>query len=351
MKTVEEIYEEMLSVFRRETGAEASAVSDLAVKLYAVAAQVYGLYAQAQWLSRQCFPQTAQGEWLDRHAALRGLERRGAVRAEGVIRFSVDAPAGADLAIPAGTVCATAGLTRFETVEEAALKAGDTAVEVPARAVEPGTAGNVPAGSVLVMTVPPVGVGSCVNTLAFTGGADAEDDEGLRTRVLETYKRMPNGANAAFYEQGALSFDQVAACTVIPRPRGTGTVDVVVATRGGLPGEELLERLRAYFEEKREIAVEVGVKAPTVKAVDVAVTVTAEDGADPDKVKADVENALREYFSGERLSENILVARLSQIVFTTPGVANCALTAPAADVTVEKGELPQLGDLTVEVGA
>ena len=43
MKTVEEIYDEMLAVFRRETGAEASAVSDLSVKLYAVAAQVNGI--------------------------------------------------------------------------------------------------------------------------------------------------------------------------------------------------------------------------------------------------------------------------------------------------------------------
>lgn len=349
MKTVEEIYEEMLAVFRRETGAEASAVSDLSVKLYAVAAQVYGLYAQAEWLARQCFPQTAAGEWLDRHAALRGLERRKAVQAEGFIRFSVDAPAGTDLTIPAGTVCATAGLVRFETVGEALLKAGDTWVEVPARAVEPGRTGNVPAGSVLVMAAPPVGIGRCVNTLAFSGGADGEDDEGLRERVLETYRRMPNGANTAFYEQGALSFDQVAACTVIPRPRGTGTVDVVVAGQGGLPGAELLRELTAYFEERREIAVEVEVKAPAVKTVDVEVTVTAEAGAEPETVKTDVENALRGYFSGERLSEDILVARLNQLMFSTAGVANCAVVSPAADVAVERGELPQLGTLTVEV--
>ena len=109
MRTVEEIYNEMLGVFRRETGAEASAVSELSVKLYAVAAQVHGLYAQAEWLSRQCFPQTAQGEYLDRHAALRGVERRGAVRARGSLRFLVDTPVGHDLTISAGTVCATAG--------------------------------------------------------------------------------------------------------------------------------------------------------------------------------------------------------------------------------------------------
>ena len=94
MKTVEEIYEEMMAVFRRETGAEGTAASDLSVKLYAVAAQIYGLYAQAEWLARQCFPQTARGEYLDRHAAIRGLERRGAVAAGGVIRFSLEAPPG-----------------------------------------------------------------------------------------------------------------------------------------------------------------------------------------------------------------------------------------------------------------
>ena len=351
MKTVEEIYEEMLSVFRRETGAEAGATGDLAVKLYAVAAQVWGLYAQAEWLSRQCFPQTAQGEWLDRHAALRGLERKSAVKARGAIRFSVDKALGTDLTVPAGTVCATAGLVRFETTESAVLKAGETGVEVPAQAVEPGTKGNVPRGSILVMTVPPVGVGRCVNPEPFSGGADVEDDGELRRRVLATYKRMPNGANAAFYEQGALSFEEVAACTVVPRPRGRGTVDVIVAARTGAPEEALLEKLRRYFEERREIAVEVEVKAPRVKNVDVAVRVTAAEGADAAGVKENVENALRSYFSGERLSQDILVAGLNQLVFSQAGVANCKVTSPAADVAVERGELPRLGSLTVEVEA
>lgn len=351
MKTMEEIYEEMLSVFRRETGAEASAVSDLSVKLYAVAAQVYGLYNQAEWLSRQCFPQTAQGEYLDRHAALRGLERRGAVKATGSIRFLVDAATGADLTIPAGTVCATAAMTRFETLEAGVLPGNSTYVEVPARAVEPGAGGNVPAGSVLVMTVPPVGVKGCVNVAPFTGGADAEEDESLRRRVLETYRRMPNGANAAFYEQGALSFDQVAACAVLSRPRGVGTVDVVVSTMAGVPGEALLEELQDYFEERREIAVDVQVKAPTVKNVAVSVNIQVAEDYDADTVKADVAGALTGFFSGERLGKNVLVAELNRLVFSREGVANCTVVAPAADVAVQPAELPKLNGLTVEVTA
>ncbi len=351
MKTIEEIYDEMLGVFRRETGAEASAVSDLSVKLYAVAAQVYALYVQGEWLSRQAFPQTAAGEYLERHAQLRGLARREAVKAKGAIRFSVDAAATADLTIPAGTVCATAGMVRFETVQDAVLKAGETAVDVPAQAAEPGAAGNVPKGSVLAMAVAPVGVSRCVNPDAFTGGADAEDDETLRERVLETYRRMPNGANAAFYEQGALSFDQVCACTVLPRNRGRGTVDVVVSTLAGQPDEALLAELTAYFQARREIAVDVQVLAPTAKVVDVAVAVTPAEGYDAQAVRSAVEGAVRAWFSGKRLGRDVLTAELGGLIFSTAGVANCKLTAPAADVPIAKGELPTLGSLTVEVGA
>ena len=43
-------------------------------------------------------------------------------------------------------------------------------------------------------------VTACTNPAAFTGGSDEEDDETLRARVLESYQRLPNGANTAWYE-------------------------------------------------------------------------------------------------------------------------------------------------------
>ena len=348
MKTMEEIYDEMAAAFTASTGQGVGKAGDLAARLYAVAAQVKGLYAQGEWVERQCFPQTAEGEFLDKHAQLRGLTRRGAVRAEGVLRFSVDGAGSADLAIPAGTVCMTAGQARFETLWEGVLKAGELAAEVPARAVEPGAAGNVPAGSVLSMAVAPVGVSRCVNPAAFQGGADAEDDESLRRRVLETFRRLPNGANAAFYEQGAMSFPEVAAAAVLPRNRGIGTVDVVIATGQGMPEEALLRRVREFFQEKREIAVDVGVLAPTEKTVDVAVKVKPREGADFAGVKTAVETAVRGWFGGEALGQDVLRARLCDLVFGCEGVENYVLTAPAADAAVTAAELPRLGTLTVE---
>ena len=347
MKTLEEIYGEMTALFQQETGVALAGDGDMAVRLYTAAAQIYALYIQADWVERQCFPQTAQGEYLDRHAQLRGLERREAAKAQGVLRFEVDSPAAADLTIPAGTVCMTAGLVRFATLEEAVIPAGESAVEVPAQAEEPGTAGNAAAGTVRAMAVSPVGVSRCTNPGAFSGGVDAEEDEALRARVLETFKRMPNGANAAFYQQGALSFPEVAAAAVLPRNRGQGTVDVVVSTPAGLPDAALLAKLQDYFDERREIAVDVEVKAPELVRVDVSVAVAAGEGADGAAVLTAVEQAVSGWFNGGLLGHSVLRAELGALVFGVDGAANYELTAPAADVAVGKAQLPVLGTLTV----
>ena len=65
--TVEELYGQMVDTFQRETGMALAGDGDMAVRLYAVAAQLYALYVQADWVGRQCFPQTAQGDYLDKH--------------------------------------------------------------------------------------------------------------------------------------------------------------------------------------------------------------------------------------------------------------------------------------------
>ena len=344
--TVEELYGQMVDTFQRETGLALAGDGDMAVRLYAVAAQLYALYVQADWVGRQCFPQTAQGDYLDKHAQLRGLERRAATAAVGVLSFETDHPPEADLSIPEGTVCMTAAQVRFETTEAGVLKAGQTSAQVRARAVEPGAAGNAAAGTVRAMAVAPVGVSRCTNPEAFSGGLDAEGDESLRERVLETFRRMPNGANAAFYEQGALSFDQVAAASVLPRSRGRGTVDVVAATLEGMPDEELLGQLTDYFQQRREIAVDVLVRAPEAVTVDVAVKI--DGGADQAGAAERVKTALRQWFTGERLGQDVLRARLGSLIFGCEGVKNYELTAPPEDLSLEPDQLPVLGTLTVE---
>ena len=209
MRDIEAIYQEMMQVFSQRAGYLPADACDLPVRLYAMAAQVQALYAQADWVMAQSFPQTASGVYLDYHGEVRGIVRSAATAAKGAVRFFVSAPVGQDLAIPAGTVCMTAGGLRFATQEAAVLPAGKSHVDVSAQAMETGSAGNIGPGVITVMAVPPAGITRCGNPEPFAGGAEEESDASLRERILNSYRRLPNGANAAFYAQEAMGLSLI----------------------------------------------------------------------------------------------------------------------------------------------
>lgn len=350
MITLEEIYQGLAARFQARTGRAAVESSELAVRFYAVAAQLYSLYVQAEWTRRQCFPQTAQGEELDKHAALRGVARRDALPAAGTVRFYVDQAREAEAEVPKGTVCMTAGGVRFVTDEDGAVAAGELYCAVPVTAAEPGAAGNVAAGTIVYMALAPAGIVACANPEPLAGGRDREGDEALRERVLATFTRLANGANNAFYHQAAMSFDGVAAVTVLPKNRGVGTVDIVPAAQGGVPGGELLAALQDHFDRVREIAVDVKVLSPEVETVDVSVRLWAAQGRDWEEVAAAVRQRLAGWFSGERLGRPLPRAQLISLIYGVDGVANCELLSPAADLPLDRVTLPVLGELTVMEG-
>ena len=80
MRSIETIYEKLLADFAERAGFTPEAGCDLAVRLWAAAAELQALEIQADWVLDQSFPQTAQGVYLDRHGSMRGLRRRGATR-------------------------------------------------------------------------------------------------------------------------------------------------------------------------------------------------------------------------------------------------------------------------------
>lgn len=347
MTDIQEIYEELLEAFAARAGYTPGDSCDLAVRLWAAAAQIQALNIQADWVLEQSFPQTAQGEYLDHHGQMRGLTRQEAARAVGTLRFSVESAPVADITIPAETVCMTEAQTRFCTTEDVVLAAGMLSVDAPAEALEGGSSGNVLAGAVCILTACPLAVTGCTNPEPFTGGSDQESDESFRERILESYQRLPNGANAAWYEQTAMSYSGVAAAKAVGRARGIGTVDVYVATESGLPSEELLSGLQEELQEKREIAVDVAVKAPEAQAVDVAVEIAAAEGFSFAQVRSEAEQVLAAFFTGHLLGEAVLLAELGNRLYTLEGVKNYRFSAPEGDLSAVDSVLPVLGTLNI----
>ena len=144
-----------------------------------------------------------------------------------------------------------------------------------------------------------------------------------------------------------MRFPGVTAAKAVGRARGIGTVDVYITGESGLPSETLLEGLQAELQEKREIAVDVQVKAPTAKTVNVSVAVTPKDGADTAAVLTAAEQTVADFFGGRLLGRAVRLAELGNRLFELDGVENYRFTAPAADIPADSTALPVLGTLSV----
>ncbi len=350
MKEISELYEGMLETFEEKTGFAMEDTADLAVRLYAAAAEIQALYIYADWALTQSFPQSAAGKYLDYHGQLRGITRKSGHKAGGILRFKIDSARAEPLRVPAGTVCTTAGLVRFVTTEDALIRAGALYADAAAEAEIVGTAGNVPAERITNMTRAPVGVTGVTNPAAFVGGSGEEDDESLRERILDSFIRLPNGANAAFYELRALSHPGVEAVRVIPRHQGIGTVGVVVSGAGGVPEQALLQEIQDDLDSVREIAVDVTVMAPEPERVDLAVRILPKPGKSFDSAQAAVRTALTAWFDGGLLGKPVYRTQLGKVILDTGVAETYAITAPTKDLPGNARRLPQLGTLTITEG-
>lgn len=350
MKEISELYEGMLETFEEKTGFAMEDTADLAVRLYAAAAEIQALYIYADWALTQSFPQSAAGKYLDYHGQLRGITRKSGHKAGGILRFKIDSARAEPLRVPAGTVCTTAGLVRFVTTEDALIRAGALYADAAAEAEVVGTAGNVPAERITNMTRAPVGVTGVTNPAAFVGGSGEEDDESLRERILDSFIRLPNGANAAFYELRALSHPGVEAVRVIPRHQGIGTVGVVVSAAGGVPEQALLQEIQDDLDSVREIAVDVTVMAPEPERMDLAVSILPKPGKSFDSAQAAVRTALTAWFDGGLLGKPVYRTQLGKVILDTGVAETYTITAPTKDLPGNARRLPQLGTLTITEG-
>lgn len=347
MRSVEEIYREMQEEFINRTGVACHDSGEMALRLWAFAYQIFALEAENDWLKRQCFPQTASGEYLDYHAQMRGLTRMQPMCATGKIRFYIKDPLETSLAVTAGVVCTSTGGVEFVTTTAGEIEAGALYCEVEARAVQSGTAGNVPINSIVYMMKPPIGVSSCRNVVAFTGGMEEETDQALRERILDRYQNVPSGGNANYYKALALQVPGILSASVQPRVRGRGTVDVVVCVEGGIPSADMLAAVSEKIAAEREIGVDVLVKAPQIVKVKVEIAILPASGVSFQQAKEEVAQALEHFFTGERLGRDVYKMQLARCLLGLSSIQNFSITQPTVDVPIQGGELAQLESCTV----
>ncbi|RKJ45526.1 baseplate J protein, partial [Butyricicoccus sp. 1XD8-22] len=180
-----------------------------------------------------------------------------------------------------------------------------------------------------------------------------EDDESARMRTLRSWSELAQRAieetflNVAECVPGVL-FAQ-ADCQ---HPRGQGTVDVIVTGTAGEATEGLLRAVREAVGQIAGPYDDILVKSSVTAAQDIAVTVTVGSGADAEETRNRVKAVLTELLAvrkGRKLHELSRSDLNYAIRSGCSAVTNAVVTAPAADVKLDKDQVIVLGEVSVTV--
>ncbi len=353
MKTYDEIYNSMAEKYEELTGIMPDECSDLGIRLRVLAGEIYSSAVNLSWLKRQMFFSTADGEYLDLHAAERGIERRKASKAFGEVRFFCVQPAEADISIPKGTVVACPlSLLRFETTEDAFIAKSKNSVSVKAQSIEEGRKFNVSENTVTVMVTPPSGVDGVTNTKVFTGGCDEENDESLRGRISSSFRFPVNSTNCAYYKSVAESIRGVGSASVAPRVRGAGTVDIYIASEGTKASDETVAQVQKLMDEYREVNVDVKVSSAEPSPVNLYFSIKVADGYDFEEVKERCLQILREKIACCGVGSEVLLCQVSEWVYHVDGVKALSIFPGVnADYRFQKDRFPVEGDFSITEAA
>lgn len=351
-----------------------NAGSNVRTLLEAVGIRLEHLDAKAWLALERAIPQVLFdffGEG-DGRTTMVGFPKLVALPASGIVRFLRASGTPGEITIPTGTrlQIPAAGATparNYVTTLPAVLLAADSFVDTMAAAMQPGTAGNVAAGT-LVLLDPLTGVASATNPSGWLNGSDAETDEARRqrfTRYLRNLARSPDGglevgALTATVLSGGLVVERVLAARAVTDPDQRGLVRVVIDNGSGTASAALVTAAQTILDGSRAIdgtripgykaaGVVVEVVAVTPQVVPVTAAIALDDGFDGTTVQPTAVTAIEGYLAGLGVFADLILADLIAIITLVRGVRDVVVSAPAANVRATTGARIVPGTITVTV--
>lgn len=316
-------------------------------KVFAMAIHLVEL--RAEWIYRQVFASTADSRQLDRHAHEYGMSRKPASPATGTIATT----GAADTLYPAG-LSFLSGAHRYRAIAPARSDATG-AVALAVIADEAGAAGNRLAGEVLALVdpalAPTLAATATVGAGGLGGGADAEDDDSLRARVLDRKRRPPQGGALSDYEQIARAYPGVTHAWAQSWAGAPGTVGVRFLMEGrpnGIPTAADVAAVEDFIVRRRLIRVRLSVTAPAPRPVDIMIGGLATDNLRVrEAIRAALESTFRARARPGVAGDPFSMSRswIAEAISTAAGEDRHTLIAPADDVVIDDGSIPVLGTI------
>jgi phage-related baseplate assembly protein len=240
---------------------------------------------------------------LDHLAAFWGLERLPAAAARCTLSFTLTAIALSDTLIPSGTrVRSKDGLVIFATDADLYISAGALNGETTAVADIDGILGNgYAAGDISDLLDPIANVLSVGNLDMTTAGADSEDDEHFRQRVLAAPELLSVAGPAGYYI-GLAKGAHVSIIDVAVWSTTDAVVHIAPLTDVGMPSQQILDLVDAVVNDRkvRPLTDHVIVQTPTEVQYVINLKITLYSSADPTITRAGISSALDIYTADRR---------------------------------------------------
>jgi uncharacterized phage protein gp47/JayE len=310
---------------------------------------------------------TSSGADVDSFGADFGMARLPAVAAQGSVTFGRYTPSMAAL-IPIGTIVTTGdGTTQFivgtDTTNSAwsaaqngyLLGIGVSSIRVPVAAVSAGSAGNVLPGTISLIASAIPGIDTVTNTLALTGGLDAETDAAFRLR-FQSFIDSRTRATVQAVTYAATSIQQGVTCTVQENTDGTGAFVpghfiVTVDDGSGSPPLTLLGAVQAAVDAVRPVGSIFAVNPPTLLTANIALTLTIAAGSNGAIAIAAVSSAITTFVNTLPVGAGLAYTRLAQLAYdASPAVTNVTgltLQGGTADLAASPSTVIKLGALAI----
>ncbi|MBN1616865.1 MAG: putative baseplate assembly protein, partial [Spirochaetales bacterium] len=170
-----------------------------------------------------------------------------------------------------------------------------------------GSAGNVAAHTLKILTKSIPFISGCNNPFPAEGGADMESVENLKSRAAGAFKSLQRAVTVEDFEWLARESSSSvgrAYCLKNKNLRGEITVIVIPVMFPGssftdrlFPSRELLRRVKEYLEDRKLVGTKISVQGPLYRTFDLTVTlVIKSDVLDSERLKKEIESSLRGHF-------------------------------------------------------
>lgn len=284
------------------------------------------------------------------------LSKNPSQKAIGTVTFSRVVTTGTAF-IPIGTQVSTAGGVIFETTAAGSMDDGVGSVTVAVRALNAGTEGNVPAGTISIFVSGITGVDTVQNSSNVGGGVNEETDSEYLSR-FRSYLLGLAKSNVWGLIAGALENPALRSASVVehfPPRAGLYNLTLYLDDGQGAVSPTIISEVQAMIDGNGTLAspgyraagINVDYLAPSIVTVAVSGTVYFSYEVSQDEAKSLVDAKVLEFLNAHVIGQDVIRAQLQKTILDFPWILDLDLVAPSGNTAIGDGQIARAGAINL----